>query len=289
MFEKKLRALRRALRMLHASRQPLNADVPNDGTAYSGVNAYYRRIRRRSSGAFRPAYTWGVLHSAHMARVLGIERISVVEFGVAGGNGLMALDRLAPLVHEALGVAVDVYGFDTGSGLPPPTDYRDLPNLFAPGTYIIDEVALRKNLKNATLIIGDIADTIGPFMQSAPSPIGFIAVDVDFYRSTVECLKIFELDQRHLLPRVHCFFDDVLGFTYSHDNGERLAINEFNERRNGVTLSPIFGLRHYVPRSEFHANWTEKMFLAHVVGHDLYTRPDGLITDPEKPLSIVGR
>ena len=34
----------------------------------------------------RPNYRWGILAAARMAQSLGLPAISVVEFGVAGGN-----------------------------------------------------------------------------------------------------------------------------------------------------------------------------------------------------------
>jgi hypothetical protein len=47
------------------------------------------------SPAARPQYVWGVLNGAFLARALGIPRISVIEFGVAGGNGLVVLESIA--------------------------------------------------------------------------------------------------------------------------------------------------------------------------------------------------
>ena len=38
----------------------------------------------------KPAYAYCVLQAARLAERMGIERISVLEFGVAGGNGLLA-------------------------------------------------------------------------------------------------------------------------------------------------------------------------------------------------------
>lgn len=37
----------------------------------------------------RPNYAYCTYHAADLARRLGIPRISVIEFGVAGGNGLL--------------------------------------------------------------------------------------------------------------------------------------------------------------------------------------------------------
>ena len=40
--------------------------------------------------------------------------VSIVEFGVATGAGLMNMASIARRVMEATGVAVKIYGFDTG-------------------------------------------------------------------------------------------------------------------------------------------------------------------------------
>ncbi|MBV8815423.1 MAG: hypothetical protein JO271_13110, partial [Verrucomicrobia bacterium] len=81
----------------------------------------------------RPDYAYGVYQAALQARALGIPRICAIEFGVAGGNGLLALEDVADQVTKHVGVGVDTYGFDTGTGMPAPVDYRDMPYLWQPG------------------------------------------------------------------------------------------------------------------------------------------------------------
>ena len=88
-----------------------------------------------------------MVQGAGLAQVLRIPRISVIEFGVAGGNGLMALQDIAARVEAIFGVIIDVYGFDTGVGLPKPTDYRDLPNVFVEGFYPMDVEKLRSAIE----------------------------------------------------------------------------------------------------------------------------------------------
>ena len=56
---------------------------------------------------------------------LGYGRISVVEFGVAGGSGIVALERAAEWATTCFGVEVDVVGFDSGQGMAPTGDPRD--------------------------------------------------------------------------------------------------------------------------------------------------------------------
>ena len=65
---------------------------------------------------------------------------------MAGGNGSVELERIATDVFARYGVAIDVYGFDTGEGLPKPKDYRDLPNLYRASGFRMDQAKLRARL-----------------------------------------------------------------------------------------------------------------------------------------------
>lgn len=253
---------------------------PSD-TAYPEINALFVRLMRETGA--RPEYLWGSLHGAHLAKALGIDEVSLIEFGVAGGNGLVALDGIAQAIETNVGVRTRVFGFDTGRGLPPPVDWRDCPNIFAGGDFPMDVERLRARLGSAELILGDVATTIEPFLERLPPPVAFVSFDLDFYSSTVEALTLFEADADVLLPRVHCYFDDITGFTYADFNGERLAISEFNQR--GLRkVSSFHGLRHYVPSRCIADLWVEKMHLAHILDHPLYGKPDGLLRVARKDL-----
>lgn len=252
--------------------------------AYSDLNCKMLNIVKESGGTLRPNYIWGVLQAAHLAKSLGYKRISVLEFGVAGGNGLVSLEETALRVEPLLGIGIDVYGFDTGEGLPANLDYRDMPNIYTPGTYRMDQEGLRKRLKKAKLIIGNVRDTLQAFLASKPAPVGFIAVDVDLYSSTVDTLKILDADESLLLPRVHCYFDDIMGCSCAEFLGERLAINEFNESRPHAKISPIFGLWNYVPRWYSHDIWVHMIYMAHLLNHSRYCDDDGMVTRKSEDL-----
>src|SRR5205085_8520575 len=62
----------------------------------------------------RHHYLWGTLLAGRNAAVLGIRRVAVIEFGVAGGNGLIALEKAAAVATELTGVDVEIFGVDTG-------------------------------------------------------------------------------------------------------------------------------------------------------------------------------
>jgi hypothetical protein len=154
--------------------------------SYAWLCATFLQFVRDPDCAPRPAYIWGVLQGVALAKALGLKRVSVMEFGVAGGAGLLALEHIAEKIeeHPDVRVGVDVYGFDAGKGLPQPEDYRDCPNLWAGGFYAMDKVQLEARLRRARLHLGLISDTLSAFLQTSFSPVAFISFDVDLYTTT---------------------------------------------------------------------------------------------------------
>src|SRR5262245_49184055 len=123
----------------------------------------------------RPHYAYCVYNAAVLARKLGYQRISVLEFGVAGGNGLINLEYHAQEVSRLLSIDVDIYGFDTGEGLPEPVDHRDLPYHWKKGFYRMDVPKLKSKLKKATLVLGCIENTsLNFFEKYTPAAIGAV-------------------------------------------------------------------------------------------------------------------
>jgi hypothetical protein len=96
----------------------------------------------------------------------------------------------------------------------------------------------------------------------------------------MHAVKLLEADEAILLPRIHCYFDDIMGFTHSEFTGERLAIREFNESHRLRKISPLFGLRNYLPAPLSDPEWPEKFYLAHIFDHTLYGVYDGLWQRP---------
>lgn len=252
--------------------------------AYGELNCRMLEIMNAVGPLVRPNYTWCVLQAAHLAKALGLRRISVIEFGVAGGNGLVALEEIAARVEPMFQIGIDVYGFDTGEGLPTVADYRDMPNIYSHGTYRMDVDALKRRIKRAQLLLGNIADTLPGFLATNPAPIGFISVDVDLYTSTVEALKVLTANPESILPRVHCYFDDIMGCSCAEFLGERLALNEFNETHTDIKISPIFGLWNYVPRRHANDLWVHMIYMAHLLNHPLYCKDDGMVTHKNEEL-----
>lgn len=219
-----------------------------------------------------PHYAYGLFWSATLASRLGIKRISALEFGVAGGRGLIALERAAAEIAQATGVGIDVYGFDSGEGMPAPVDYRDLPHIWGTGFYRMDADALRRQLSSATLILGDVRSTTDAWIAGSHAPVGFVAFDLDYYSSTVAALQILSGPPSTHLPRVHCYFDDVTANDLGCMNpyvGELLAINEFNERFAERKICRIELLRVHRHRWE---KWQDRMFAFHHFTHPQYTQ-----------------
>jgi hypothetical protein len=72
--------------------------------AYPSINALHGQITREAPLIVRPGYLWGSLHGAYLAKTLGFGSVSLIEFGVAGGNGLVALEMIADRIEHLLGV-----------------------------------------------------------------------------------------------------------------------------------------------------------------------------------------
>ena len=225
-----------------------------------------RSIRAKADwdATSRPEYLVGVLAAADQALKEGVSEFSVIEFGVASGNGLLALERHAAAVEKETGVKISVYGFDSGKGLPPSSgDYRDHPDQWKAGDYPMDESQLRQRLTNrSSLVMGPVADTVPKFVASLQrSPVGFVAVDLDLYSSTRDALKILVLPGKRMLRQVPIYLDDVFFICNHRFAGELLAIDEFNQANENVKIDCWRGIADGRPFPE--NGWLKRMFVAH--------------------------
>jgi hypothetical protein len=218
----------------------------------------------------RPHYAYCVYNGALLAKKLGYSGTSVLEFGVAGGHGLLNLEQCAEHISKYLSIDIDIYGFDAGKGLPEPLDYRDLPYHWRKSFYDMDVQKLRARLKTAKLVLGDVRDTIETFLEDyTPHPISAIMFDLDFYSSTVAALKLFEGDEKYFLPRLFCYFDDVTGSEielYNDYTGVRLAINEFNLAHDKKKLAKAYNLL----EQRAVENWYHRIWIFHNFDHSKY-------------------
>jgi hypothetical protein len=238
----------------------------------------------------RPHYAYGVFAAAKLAKRLGYSGISAIEFGVAGGNGLLALEEIAKAVGQHFGIPIGVWGFDTGQGMPEPADFRDLPHVWGNGFYRMDVAALQARLTSAKLLLGGVTETVPKFLDNtAMLPVGFVAFDLDYYSSTAQALRIFDGGAATRLPRVFCYFDDIIWpETACHNEhvGELCAIRDFNSCRQYIKLSPLHLLRHMRPYPE---PWNDQIYVLHDFQHPLYCTnitPQGDVFQ-QKPLQTT--
>jgi len=222
----------------------------------------------------RPHYAYCMLGAARLASRLGLDRISAIEFGVAGGNGLRFMCDFAEQVRRATGVSVDCFGFDTGQGMPDPKGPEDLPYWFRAAQYKMDVPALKASVPNAKLILGEISDTIAGFAEREnPAPIGAIMNDVDYYSSTLasfELLKQVKKNSKNFLPRMFMYFDDIIGSEiemYGPFNGQLAAIKTFNEENDDCKIHLNQNL---IPMN--HLDFRYQIYYAHLLAHPDYER-----------------
>lgn len=219
----------------------------------------------------RPQYAFGVKYAAQLAARLGLSRIGVIEFGVAGGGGLLALERYAAEYSRIAGVEIEVYGFDTGVGLPEVSDYRDLGYAWRRGAYRMDVDGLKRRLTSAKLILGDVRETLPAFLRGPHAPIGFISFDLDYYRSTISAFEVFSGRDEAYLPRVICYFDDAISdghMLHCDEVGELLAIREYNlTAKEGERLARVDLLGGDLL---FPALWMQQIWAYHRFRHSDY-------------------
>lgn len=218
----------------------------------------------------RPWHAYGMYLAALEARALGVPAIAAAEIGVAAGDGLVIMETIAAEVERETGVEIALYGFDTGTGMPPPQDHRDLPYAWQAGFYRMDEQALRDRLVRAELIIGDVARTAPEFAVADRPPLGYASIDVDYYSSTLAAFPMLEADENRLLPRPLLYFDDVIGDDlelHSTFAGQLAAIETFNVEHAERKIAKIHGLRH---KRIVDAGWHDQLFALHCFDHPRY-------------------
>lgn len=217
----------------------------------------------------RPQYAYGVYRAADLARRLKIPAISVIELGVAGGRGLLELQELSKIMGPHFGVSILVIGFDTGEGMPPPVDYRDMPYYWSEGFYKMDVEKLRSKLSSASLVLGDVGDTIPTLLRQNIAPVGFVSFDLDFYSSTKRALSLFSGPSNTRLPRVFCYFDNIMSELGCQNDyiGELCAIKEYNLENAEQKLCPLNGLEWMLIHG---AEWQKRIYVLHDFKHPLY-------------------
>jgi hypothetical protein len=115
----------------------------------------------------------------------------------------------------------------------------------------------------------DLEETIPPLLSSLTSdaPIGFVAVDVDYYSSAKKALLALTGPAEAYLPIVPVYLDDI-GVDGSNPwTGELLAVAEFNEEHKARKVAPFTLLRSR--RICKNPQWIDRTFAAHIHDHPL--------------------
>jgi hypothetical protein len=216
----------------------------------------------------RNPYAYCILAAADHAKSYGIDRITIMEFGVAAGGGLLNMCWIAERVTRETGVKFDIVGFDSGEGMPPPIDYRDHPEKYFTGDFpVVDKAALLAALpSNAKIYYGPIEQTLKQAEAEIASTIGFISIDVDYFWSTKQALEVLKWQPNRYLPSVPMYFDDVYNLDHNVYCGELLAIEDFNknnELRKIAVMNFLSKLRIFK-----NAVWHGQLYYAHIFDHE---------------------
>jgi len=229
------------------------------------MKVLYDLVRRRE-------HAYSLLQAADWALDRGIKKLTVIEAGVASGKGLWNMIRIGERVTAVTGVKFEFAAFDTGTGMPPPIDYRDHPEVFSTGDFPMGDFdALRKSLpSNAKLYIGNVAETIPEFLAklTPEAPVGYVVIDVDYYSSAKAAMEVLKGPADCYLPLTITYFDDVGAVVFPWANdwcGERLAIREFNEENALRKLQYDTFLKY--GRVYKDSDWLERLYNLHVLDH----------------------
>jgi len=217
----------------------------------------------------RQQHAYCLLKAADRALKLGYKSVSVIEFGVASGAGILNIQKIASRIQKITGVKFDIYGFDNIVGMPTHLDYRDHPDLYKEGDYKMNYELLKKQLnQNVKITNGNIKNNVREFIKnlSPQSPIGFVAIDVDYYSSTVDALTVFDDDDASkYLDIVYLYVDDIGNELHNSLCGELLAIREFNDRHNKMVIEKHSFLEN--TRVFRRANWLKHIYFLHNLAH----------------------
>lgn len=262
--------LGKALDTLYAAHEALTF-VSQQPAQWDEAAVQLHQLSREVRQVGYPQYLYGLFCAARTARASGTGQFTAIEFGVAGGNGLVAMEQHAMIVERQYGMSIRVVGFDTAAGLPPRTDAHDCPFAFQGGEFRMDEAKLRGRLHRAELRLGDVAETVRRFAAEDFPAVGFVANDLDLYTSTRDSFAVFDLEADRLLPRVTMYFDDLFGYPYTTANGEWAAIDEFNSTHKDRRIGQVRGLKHLLGRAYRFASWSEAFFVLDVFDHLRYS------------------
>jgi hypothetical protein len=228
---------------------------------------FYTQTKTQKFKRIQCAY--GLLMASETAKRYGFKSIAVAEFGVFQGRGLRLMASMAEKLSKHSGVDITVHGFDIGIGLPPPKDHRDLPHIFNEGQYRMDaQDSLTAELQGrAELHICDVADIENLSDVLDPEiPLGFAAVDVDYYSSTIATFNLLNTaGSLALLPSVNLYIHDSYDRLHYHRfTGQLLAIEDFNRQSRERKIDIDRFVSHWYGNTE---PWHASMYAMHTLDY----------------------
>jgi hypothetical protein len=230
--------------------------------------------KERYGVLYRNYYAYGMVRAANIAKGMGKKSVTICEFGVAEGRGLLNMIALAKQIEPAVGIKFRIVGFDSGEGLPVMQGYRDHPELWVPGDFKMDKEGLLAQVgKDAEIFFGDVSATVAKFLKTvdASSPIGFCAIDTDFYSSAKSVLECLKGGPEQYTLAVSLYFDDVALFSCNKWCGELLAIEEFNAENNLRKIDVDRTLPGARPVQAVY--WYQRMYVGQILDHPLRQKP----------------
>lgn len=219
----------------------------------------------------RQNHAFSLYEAFKIAKQQKVNRISVIEFGVSTGGGLMNICKIANKLSKLFEIEVIIFGFDTGEGMPAPKDFRDHPELYQQGDFKMDQKLLLNKLPdNCKLIIGPIENTLTEFLNlldKENAPLGFISFDLDYYSSTNTALELLKCPAKYLLPKLPLYFDDLALWSHNSKSGEWLSIKEFNKtcHHRVIEQDPFLKNRRVFKNAE----WLNHIYFLHVLDSDI--------------------
>lgn len=233
----------------------------------------------------RQPYAFGIDYACRRACTIGIQKLVIIEFGVAGGAGLMNMIDITDKLKKEYKREFLIVGFDSGIGMPPPIDFRDHPEKYQGGDYPMynKEKLVARLPANAKIYFGDVEDTIKTFLDEFPPgyTIGFISFDLDYYSSTKTALEVLKAAPGYYLPAVPLYFDDIQELDHNEYCGELLAMKEFNQVDNRFRKISKMTLLRY-QRIFKQSPWLDQMYFAHIFD-SAYRRKDSWVHILDNP------
>jgi hypothetical protein len=142
----------------------------------------------------RQTYIYCIFQKDKLDSLLDYKKVSIIELGCGGAMASSIRKNTSSKTERIYEVRIELYGFDTGSGLPKPREYRDIPHHFKDSLYKVDIDAVQRKLKLAKFVIGDVKDA-QRFLNNIIQRRLDRLQGLDYYSSTFDSFTILMLNQ----------------------------------------------------------------------------------------------